>query len=148
LSEFGKDKHRGDGLTTRCRSCRNAQNRHYFANHPEMRKKHNDLNKEKRKEYYSTPENKLKLRNNHLKKGFNLTHEDYEEMLKKQNGVCLICKRHRVASNKGHMTIDHCHATGKIRGILCSWCNRGLGVFEDNVQFLKNAIKYLKETSK
>ena len=78
----------------------------------------------------------------------NLTHTDYEKMLKNQKGVCAICKRHRVASNKEYMVIDHCHETGNVRGILCNWCNRGLGVFEDSEYFLKNAIKYLKESKK
>jgi len=65
-------------------------------------------------------------------------------MLKEQNGVCKICKRFRIASNKGHMTVDHCHKTGIIRGILCNWCNRGIGLFEDNLEFLENAKQYLK----
>lgn len=148
LCEFGKDKYRGDGLTTKCKSCRNIQNRQYFKLHPEMRKKHNDANKEKRHKLYNSPEWKSKLRDSHLKSKFDLTHIDYQNMLESQGGVCKICKRHRLASNKGHMVIDHCHETGVIRGVLCNWCNRALGLFEDNIELFQSAIKYLMESKK
>lgn len=148
FSKFGKDKYRHDGRTSKCKKCRNTYNRRYCKDNPDMKKKHNDLRKEWRKEYYAKPKNKMKLRNSHLMSQFNLTHDDYEQMLKSQEGVCAICKRHRVATNKEYMAIDHCHDTGDIRGILCNWCNRGLGVFEDNVEFLENAIKYLRENQK
>lgn len=145
FSAFGKDKYRKDGLTTRCKKCRNKKNREYMKRNPEMRKKHNRQNRQKRKEFYSSPEGILSSRNSHLKK-YGMSHDDYVIMLEKQNGVCCICKRHRIASNKGHMVVDHCHETGKVRGILCNWCNRGLGLFEDNIDFFKNAIIYLKES--
>jgi len=64
-------------------------------------------------------------------------------MLKKQNNKCKICntKFSKVTSN-----IDHCHTTNKVRGILCTACNMGLGLFKDNTENLTNAITYLKET--
>ncbi len=66
-------------------------------------------------------------------------------MFEKQNGECRICN---VKLNKnryvGDMAVvDHCHTTGKIRGLLCNSCNRGLGYFRDNPKFLSNAISYL-----
>jgi len=111
---------------------------------PEKVKEINKLSKEKRKEYYSSPERKFKYRNLELKRAFGITHKEYEQLLSKQNGVCGICKRYKIAKNKFHMTIDHSHKNGEIRGILCSSCNTGLGLFEDNVDFLENAKKYLK----
>jgi hypothetical protein len=56
---------------------------------------------------------------------------------------CAICKV-ELTSNKVH--IDHCHSTGKVRGLLCELCNKGLGQFKDNITNLENAINYLKET--
>jgi hypothetical protein len=44
----------------------------------------------------------------------------------------------------GSLSVDHCHATGKIRGLLCTKCNQGLGSFENNVEWLQNAIDYLR----
>jgi hypothetical protein len=43
------------------------------------------------------------------------------------------------------LAVDHCHTTGKIRGLLCSKCNPALGAFNDNIEILNSAIKYLKE---
>lgn len=78
----------------------------------------------------------------------NLTEESYSQLLKEQNGVCKICQSQETATN-GRSTkikdlaIDHDHKTGKVRGLLCSRCNRGLGLFRDDVSVLKSAIDYL-----
>ncbi len=87
-----------------------------------------------------------KMRRYNLKRGYNLTPEQYDLMLKKQNGVCAICESFRPLSHKETtFHVDHNHKTGKIRGLLCARCNTGLGGFQDNMQYLKNAIKYLEE---
>jgi hypothetical protein len=70
-------------------------------------------------------------------------------MLKEQGGCCAICK---VTENyKGHtgyrkdwsFSVDHCHTTGKVRGLLCNQCNRGIGMLQDDTNILKAAINYL-----
>ena len=81
-----------------------------------------------------------------LKKNYGVTLEWYRDTLSKQNNVCAICKTSEVAVIQGKviaMSVDHCHKTGKPRGLLCTKCNRGLGLFKDNVDNLKSAIKYL-----
>ena len=83
-----------------------------------------------------------------LHKQYKIRVEDYNRILDAQNGVCAICKGNEKSiahtSNKiRNLTVDHCHATGKVRGILCSRCNRGLGFFQDNLENLKSAIQYL-----
>lgn len=77
-----------------------------------------------------------------LKKEFNLTIEQYEKILQDQNGSCAICKRTEPTGYGWH--VDHCHSTLKVRGLLCSKCNQGLGLFEDKINSLKEAIKYLE----
>lgn len=72
-----------------------------------------------------------------IKKCYNLSKEEYDLMMK--DVVCEICNH-----PKQKMCIDHCHNSGKIRGVLCTFCNSGIGLFEDNIEFLKNAIKYLE----
>lgn len=69
----------------------------------------------------------------------------YMHMYSMQNGCCKICHSNRdiVA-----LHVDHCHSTNKIRGLLCSKCNLALGMFEDNIQFLQSALKYLKDPYK
>lgn len=145
LNFFGKDRSNKDGLTHRCKSCRNPQSKEWQRKNPEKVKEANRKNREKRKEYYNSPERKLKYRSWELERKFGITHEDYELMLAEQDGVCKICKQHRVASNKYYMAIDHCHNTGKIRGILCTRCNTAIGLLEENIDNLNNAIKYLME---
>lgn len=68
-----------------------------------------------------------------------LTQADVDRMLEEQNDRCAICKKE---SKRWH--IDHCHTTGRIRGVLCPLCNKGLGHFKDDPAALLAAIKYLK----
>ena len=84
-----------------------------------------------------------------LMSNYGLTQEDYTNMLATQNGVCAICKCAETAkSNAGYvknLAVDHCHVTGKVRGLLCHDCNTGIGKLKDNISLLESAIKYLKE---
>lgn len=73
-----------------------------------------------------------------IKKCYNLSREEYDSMMK--NVVCEICNRSREK-----MCIDHCHTSGKTRGVLCTYCNSAIGLFEDDLKFLENAIKYLEK---
>ena len=77
----------------------------------------------------------------HLKRDYGLTKEGYLEMLKSQNGVCAICCN---PEKKKRLAVDHCHNTGKIRGLLCARCNTSIGRFNDDVELLQKAIDYLK----
>lgn len=83
-------------------------------------------------------------RKSKFKKQYGITLEDYNEMLVKQNGTCAICKTDTPNCRTKFFAVDHCHTTGKVRGLLCSSCNRGLGLFKDNVCSLLKAIDYLK----
>lgn len=75
----------------------------------------------------------------HLLKKYNLTHEEYEQLYQLQEGKCLICRKEFPV-----LDIDHDHKTNIIRGLLCRKCNGGLGLFNDTIEFLENAIAYLK----
>lgn len=84
----------------------------------------------------------------HLKQ-YNLTQPEYEAMLKKQGGVCAICKQPPATKRTGagwrnRLAIDHDHTTGKIRGLLCDLCNQGLGCLGDSLDGLQRAITYLE----
>ena len=72
-------------------------------------------------------------------KKYKLTIAEYDEMIIKQQGKCTIC-----GEQPDKICIDHDHKTGKVRGILCSNCNSGLGFFKDNTYKLLAAIDYLK----
>ncbi len=68
------------------------------------------------------------------------TREVYAELLHKQNGVCAICYQ----PQECNLHVDHCHATGKIRGLLCGPCNRMLGMAKENEAVLVSAVEYIK----
>jgi hypothetical protein len=68
---------------------------------------------------------------------YGITLDQYEAMLSSQGGVCAICSQSRP------LHIDHCHKTGRVRGLLCSHCNTTLGHMQDNPDFLINATYYL-----
>lgn len=85
-------------------------------------------------------------RNSQLKYLYGISSEDYENMAKKQNYVCAICNEVRVTKRKlinQNLYVDHDHETGRVRGLLCHYCNLGLGKFQDSVSLLKSAINYL-----
>ena len=73
--------------------------------------------------------------------------EWYETQLIKQNGGCAICGN-KSNLNRSHFCADHDHTTNKVRGLLCSWCNRMIGYAQDNPTLLESASNYLKEYQK
>ena len=79
-------------------------------------------------------------KNGNLKRTYGISLEEYESLLESQDNVCKICKTEKIGK---HLAVDHDHKTGKIRGILCENCNRGLGMFKDSPELLQNAIQYL-----
>lgn len=85
-----------------------------------------------------------------LRRTYGVTLEWYREQLSKQNDVCAICKQPEKAVIRGKvisMPVDHDHKTGKARGLLCTKCNRGLGLFSDDEVALQAAIDYLRSHS-
>jgi len=80
----------------------------------------------------------LKAKAARLKHKYNLEYEDYLKMLVSQDNKCFICRK------DGPLVIDHCHTTGKVRGLLCNSCNAGLGWFKENPESLVNAATYVR----
>lgn len=80
---------------------------------------------------------------------YGITTDEYQKLLDKQNGVCAICNKEEKAKSNGGYTkslaVDHCHTTGKIRGLLCQDCNLGIGKLRDDVALIEAALNYLKE---
>lgn len=88
------------------------------------------------------------VRNTELKKQYGITLDDWEGIHTAQNGVCAICKQAEVDASKryANLAVDHCHTTGKVRGLLCNNCNRALGLFKDDTIVLAAALKYLNDS--
>src|SRR5688500_1227513 len=82
-----------------------------------------------------------------LKRYYNMSLEEYDNLLEAQSHLCAICKQKQIGNNRWgkleFLSVDHCHVTKKVRGLLCTDCNYALGRFKENIIFLKNAITYL-----
>jgi hypothetical protein len=138
-NQYNNDKTNKDGLEYSCRDCRGTRRRQlYLENHEKNKVK----SKIKSKNFRMT--RKEYCRNYDLKRHYGITSEDFDNMLKEQNGVCKICSRENPTGKHNRFHVDHCHETSKVRGLLCSPCNLGLGAFGDNTEVLTEAIKYLK----
>lgn len=98
-------------------------------------------NPEKRAEKYRkwALNNKDNILARHRRRLYGLTPEQLTAMHESQQGLCAICK-----SSMENFHVDHCHKTGLVRGLLCHWCNIGLGNFVDSPERLQSAIEYLK----
>lgn len=147
---FGADKRVRSGFWARCRKCCVVA---------EGRRRKENLDTYKAKDnarYWSNPEasreyarkrrsvmsDQLKVTRKLAKYG--ITEETYNVLLAQQGGRCAICKQIPVPDSlKRTLVIDHCHATGTVRGLLCQRCNMGLGLFSDSVQKMSSAIGYL-----
>lgn len=153
VSQFNKNKGRKDGLNGHCKDCFKAwidQNKDRVL---ENGRKYKQANKEeikaKRPAYHAKKRVHIRknLRQRRLMVRYGITEEEYRLMIGLQEGCCAICRVQFdfIGVNKGNKPeIDHCHATNKIRGILCGNCNRALGLFKDDVDALQEAINYLK----
>ena len=86
----------------------------------------------------------------HRNKSYGMTQDDYYGFWNTQRGKCYICKidLKRPSPRNGQclqtVAVDHCHETGKVRALLCNGCNKGLGMFKDNLDNLKSAVLYLE----
>lgn len=131
LGEFYKEKRTKSGLAYECKECSKKRMRLLYEKYPEMRRRNST--KYKLKTYYG------------------LTPEDRIRMLEECGYKCEICSREVVLPKPGchasSANIDHCHTSGKVRGILCGHCNKGLGHFSDSMETMKKAITYLEKNS-
>lgn len=146
LSSFRKRNDGGSQVRSQCKTCLNLKARSYYKkNNKQIKVKlnSNEDRKSKKKIYNSKTEIKQRARINSLKSLYGVTIEHYNEMLNSQNNCCAICLR-PASEFKKRLHIDHCHETGKVRGLLCRGCNLALGIFKDNSSTLRKAAEYLE----
>lgn len=133
LDDFYNSKNSKDGKSYRCTSCDKAARLNY---------------KEANRERFLQTSREVNWR---LR--FGIGPEDYERMLAQQNGRCAICGstnpngKTSKSSKTRNFSVDHCHITGRIRGLLCTSCIRGLGLLGDTEESLLIALEYLKFTN-
>ncbi len=168
---FMKDVRLKRGYASDCRDCRNkyyrewnkknpgkAKKAHdeYFRRHPEAygrwykenRARHNKRSAENyQKRIKENPEKEAaRERTAYLMRRHGITVEEYDRMLMSQRGVCAICFDHCRTGKR--LAVDHCHETGRIRGLLCLDCNQTLGKFMDVPERFEQAARYLREITR
>lgn len=82
---------------------------------------------------------------------YGISPDDYLAMWHQQGGKCAVCREPEVSKRKGavlNLAVDHCHKTGRVRGLLCSSCNGGMGLFKDSPERLMAAIRYLQQEAR
>jgi hypothetical protein len=90
------------------------------------------------------PQHREIVQRSKLKTQYGMTLDDYDAMLERQGGGCAICGTTEIRGNGKRQSIDHCHDSNRVRGILCGNCNRGLGYFDHDPDVLAAAANYLK----
>lgn len=128
LSSFHKCSRERSGLQQWCKDCRKG---HKY---------------EERKVYHRERyrDNKEAYRDYTYKRKYRISLVEYQLLLESQKGVCAICGTKSCPSGK-RFAVDHCHTTGKVRGLLCMECNNGIGKLKDSVELLEKAMVYLKK---
>lgn len=103
--------------------------------------------REQFKTYSKTPQGKQVKRAGILRRKYKMTEDEYQEILIAQGGVCAICREPETKVHRDgalcRLVVDHSHATGDVRALLCSFCNAGLGLFKDDPLRLLAAARYL-----
>lgn len=115
-ADFPRNRGRPSGRGIYCKPCHNARTRGF------IRKKYGDT------------------RHYHYRQKYGIGRDDFERLKANQGGLCAVC------CTRGASQVDHDHATGKVRGILCLHCNAGLGALKDDVRLVYQAIDYLSKT--
>ncbi|QWY83978.1 endonuclease VII [Microbacterium phage A3Wally] len=124
-SEFHKNKSTKDGLFYRCKECNSAHVKKWQQSNPD---------------YWKTQKGRSEvIALQRRARTYGITVEEVRLLMAETH--CEICDTEIV----GHKNIDHDHATGKVRGVLCGPCNRALGIFQDDEAVLQKAIDYLKK---
>ncbi len=157
ISDYYPDTTMKDGYYNICKECtlkrqknRYKEKRTEILEAQRIWRKGNEKERERTRRFrIEHPELYRKYHARHrLRVRYGLTLEDYERMFDAQNGLCAICSQPETVRNgTGQikmLSLDHCHATNTVRSLLCDNCNKGLGVFHDDVNVLRRAIEYLE----
>jgi len=115
-----------------------------LASNKKYRREHPEKIKAARQRYEHSEKGRTTLRKNYLKYRFGISLDVYNELFNKQNGCCAVCGKHQ-SELKCSLRVDHNHITGRIRRLLCTNCNIGLGLFraDEGIKILQQALNYV-----
>lgn len=124
FSEFYRMTASSDGLQSSCKVCQTTKIREYEAAHPGAKARWS--------------------RTSRLKREYGITDAQYAEMVEAQSGGCAVCGDDQGDGQSEKLHVDHDHATGEVRGLLCGRCNKALGLLKDNVKIINALATYLE----
>ena len=125
-TDFFADRRKKHGLQARCKVCKMAATREY------MRRTDGD-----KRRYWANPERE---RERHLIRKYGIDQAGYDALFVRQNGRCAICQK----TQERAFDVDHDHSTSRVRGLLCTNCNRMVGHAGDSAARLEAAANYLR----
>lgn len=121
LTDFYASAKHKDGVHPHCSKCQSLRASEWNKKNPLKRRVNSHRNK--------------------MKTQYGITPEDLVRMTAEQGGKCLLCELKR------KLVVDHCHKTGKVRGLLCRQCNSGIGQLQESEIILRRAIEYVAKNS-
>lgn len=160
LMEFSLDKTQSTGRDASCRVCtRKAAKAYYLAHRDEQRSKARERARKRRlkfreeckrkdREYFLKNRDTLRTKRHKraVMERYGITHQQFDELIASHGGKCAICGDSETRQNNWfiyHLCVDHDHKSGRVRGLLCTNCNRLLGAAKDSIYVLEKAILYL-----
>lgn len=126
MAKFSRDNRRPDGRVSKCMACKKEYARAYRAARPNLAVER----------YWNNPAGE---RERHLVRKYGVSLKEYDRLFALQEGKCGICEK----TQERAFDVDHDHKTGRVRGLLCTSCNRMLGHAGDNPGHLARGIAYL-----
>lgn len=134
ISDFYVGTYGSGGLQSSCKSCQKEKSKNWKKSNPDQVRNTSKAWWEK---------NKNRIKDLTLRRDYGISLEEYEVFLSNQKGVCAICKNPST-EGKGRLDVDHNHSTGRVRGLLCNSCNRGIGFLKDCPSTLRAAADYIE----
>lgn len=149
LDAFYRDAAGRDGHRPECKECTAARRKRWYTENKDReiarvadwQRRNAERHRAYQQERRQQPAVKRKNREGHLRRKYGITLADYDALLKHQEGVCAICGREPRDDIALH--VDHDHATGAVRGLLCFRCNNAVGDLGDDPVILQRAADYL-----
>lgn len=154
FSEFYRSNDSRDGCSSYCRQCLNARHKMWKTENADHRRAYNRERSRRRdreelnaaaRARRTTEAGKRATLHGRLRQDHGISLAEYEDMVARQHGLCAICMLppggESFADRRLH--VDHDHASGRIRGLLCRYCNMGVGLLRDDPEIIAAAIAYL-----
>ena len=138
VSEFNKNARLKSGLYSWCKTCARANSRHWYHANRERNLANMKVYREANREYIRK-QSRSTSKNRSLRNRYGLTLERFGEMLAEQSGLCAICS---VLMKRP--CVDHDHARGVVRGLLCDPCNQGIGFLREDPSVIRAAAAYVE----